>query len=174
MRRVRFSVATSLDGFIAGPGGESEWIVMDPDIDFGALMGAFDVILLGRKTYEATRGQGGSGMTGMTSFVISKTLRQADCPGVTVSRDPQQALSEIRSKPGKDIWLFGGGKLFHSMLELGLVDSLELAVIPVMLGEGLPLLPYPSKNAQLQLVKHRVYPKTGTVSLEYVPAKVSL
>jgi dihydrofolate reductase len=134
-------------------------------------MGAFDTILLGRKTYDTTRGHGGGGMPGMKSYVFSKTLRQTDCPGVTVSNDPHQTLSEIRSLPGKDIWLFGGGELFHSMLELRLVDSIELAVIPVMLGDGLPLMPHPSRNAQLQLVNHRVYPKTGTVSLEYVPAK---
>ncbi len=173
MRRVRFSVAMSLDGFIAGPNGERDWIVMDPDIDFGALLGAFDTILLGRKTYDATRGHGGGGMPGMNSFVFSNTLRQDDCPGVTVSSDPQKTLTEIRSTPGKDIWLFGGGELFHSMLELRLVDSIELAVIPVMLGEGRPLLPHSSKNAMLQLISHRVYPKTGTVSLEYVPARES-
>lgn len=59
MRRVRFSVAVSLDGYIAGPNGEFDWILMDPDIDFGALMGAFDTVLLGRKTYEVTRQQAG-------------------------------------------------------------------------------------------------------------------
>ena len=171
MKRVRFSVAMSLDGFIAGPSGESDWIVMDPDIDFGALMGAFDTILLGRITYEATRGHAGGGMPGMTTIVFSNTLRQEECPGVKVSSSPQETLATIRQKPGKDIWLFGGGKLFHSLLELGLVDSVEVAVIPVLLGGGLPMLPHPSKNGKLQLVNHRVYPKTGTVALEYTPKR---
>ncbi len=58
MRKVRLSIAMSLDGYISGPNGESDWIVMDPDIDFNSLMGAFDTILLGRKTYEATKGHG--------------------------------------------------------------------------------------------------------------------
>ncbi|HEV8357417.1 MAG TPA: dihydrofolate reductase family protein, partial [Gemmatimonadales bacterium] len=86
MRRVRYSVAMSLDGYIAGPKGEFDWIVMDPDIDFRALVGAFDTVLLGRKTWEATRQQGGaSGMPGMKAFVFSRTLRQSDCPDATVT-----------------------------------------------------------------------------------------
>jgi dihydrofolate reductase len=167
MRRVRLSVAMSLDGYIAGPKGESDWIVMDPDIDFGSLMASFDTILLGRKTYEVTRGQGGGGMPGMKVYVISRTLRQADCPGVIVSDNPAETVAALKGAEGKDIWLFGGGSLFRSLLELGLVDSVEVAVIPVLLGGGLPLLPHPASRWRLHLVKHRIYGKTGTVSLEY-------
>ncbi len=171
MRRVRFSVAMSLDGYIAGPNGESDWIVMDPDIDFGALMGAFDTVLLGRRTYEGMRKQAGTaGMPGMKSYVFSRTLRQTDCPDVIVSDNPAETLAGLRSTRGKDIWLFGGGLLFRSFLELGLVDAVEVAVIPVLLGGGLPLLPHPTKQAKLKLVKHRIYEKTGTASLEYAPA----
>ena len=161
----------SLDGYIAGPNGEIDWIVIDPDIDFGALMVAFDTLLLGRKTYEATRQQGGTGgMPGMEAYVFSRTLRQADCPGVTVSHQPADTLAVLKAARGKDIWLFGGGSLFRSLLELGLVDAVEVAVIPVLLGGGLPLLPHPAKEAKLRLVSHRVYEKTGTVSLEYARA----
>ncbi len=171
MRRVRFSVATSLDGYIAGPRGESDWIVMDPDIDFRALMAGFDTVLLGRNTYEAMRHMGGGGgMPGMKAYVFSRTLRQADCPGVAVSDDPAATVASLRAGPGKDIWLFGGGSLFRSLLELRLVDAVEVAVIPVLLGGGVPLLPSPAQRARLRLVKHRVYEKTGTVSLEYAPA----
>jgi dihydrofolate reductase len=171
MRRVRFSVAASLDGYIAGPNGENDWIVMDPEIDFGSLMAAFDTILLGRKTYEATRQHGGGGgMPGVQAYVFSRTLKQAECPGVVVSDNPVETLAKLKSTRGKDIWLFGGGALFASLLELGLVDSVEIAVIPVLLGGGLPLLPHATRNARLKLMKHRVYETTGTVSLEYVPA----
>lgn len=167
MRRVRYSVAMSLDGYIAGPNGESDWIVMDPEMDFGALMGAFDTVLLGRKTFEANRGRRGGGMPGMRCYVFSRTLRQDDCPGVTVSNDPASLLTDLKAQPGKDIWLFGGGSLFASVLELGLVDTVEVAIIPVLLGGGLPLLPHVGEGAKLRLTQHRIYGRTGTLALEY-------
>lgn len=169
MRRVRMSVAMSLDGYIAGPNGENDWIVMDPEIDFGALMGSFDTVLLGRKTYQGARGRRGGGMPGFGTIVFSRTLDPNDCPGVQVSNDPAKTIAELKAAPGKDIWLFGGGSLFRSLLDLGLVDALEVAVIPVLLGGGLSLLPPPAGRTRLELVGHRVYPKTGTVALEYVP-----
>jgi dihydrofolate reductase len=169
MRRVRYSVAVSADGYIAGPKGENDWIVMDPEIDFKALFGSFDTIVMGRKTYDAARGQKGGGMPGLTPYVFSRTLKPADCPGVTVAADACATIAEIKSKAGKDIWLFGGGNLFGSMLEEGLVDAVELAVIPVFLGGGTPLVPGLAKNRKLNLTKHRIYEKTGTVSLEYAP-----
>lgn len=170
MRRVRFSAAISLDGFIAGPKGESDWIVIDPGIDFGALMSAFDTILLGRKTYEMTRKHGGGAMPGTRTYVFSHTLRQEDCPGVTVSDNPSETVAKLKEERGKDIWLFGGGELLSGLLDLRLVDSLELAVIPVLLGDGLPLAPHLARLTKLKLKEHHIYPTTGTVSLEYAPA----
>jgi dihydrofolate reductase len=166
MRRVCYSVAMSLDGYIAGPDGEADWIIIDPDIDFGALFDRFDAFLMGRRTFEGTGGAGGSGQT----MVFSRTLRQQDHPNVTiVSETPERALAELRAKQGKDIWLFGGGGLFRSLLEARQVDSVEVAVVPVLLGEGIPLLPpkASSERFELTLTGSRTYEKTGIVFLEY-------
>ena len=86
---------------------------------------------------------------------------------MTVSNTPAETVAELKAKPGKDIWLFGGGSLFHSLLDFGLVDTVEVAIIPVLLGGGTPLLPLVQEPAKLRLVEHKIYPKTGTVSLQY-------
>jgi len=168
MRQVVYSVAMSLDGYIAGPRGEADWIVMDPDINFDSIFARFDVILMGRKTYEATRSsRGGGSMPGMDSYAFSRTLRQADCRGVTVSDDPSRTIAALKDQPGKDIWLFGGGVLFRTLLERGLVDRVSVAVIPVLLGSGVQLLRGLSTRAELQLAEHQLYSRTGTALLEY-------
>jgi dihydrofolate reductase len=106
-------------------------------------------------------------MPGMEAHVISSTLRQADCPDVSVSDDPAKTVRMLKAKAGKDIWLFGGGELFRSLLPLGLVDHVQVAIIPVLLGDGVPLLPRPAQGAGLALTGHRVFDQTGTVLLDY-------
>jgi dihydrofolate reductase len=170
VRRVRYQVATSLDGYIAGPKGEADWIVMDPEIDFEAHFAQFDTVLIGRRSFEVLTGgkKKGGAMPGMKTFVFSRTLRQRDYPKVTIVAEyAEETVAGLRAEPGKDIWLFGGGLLFRSLIDAGLVDTVEVAVMPVLLGGGIPLFPPPAKAAKLRLTGHKVYPKTGTVSLEY-------
>lgn len=169
MRKIVYSVAMSLDGYLAGPNGEADWIVMDPEIDFMGMMTRFDTILMGRRTFEATQGLGDGGpMPGVTTVVVSRTLRQEDHPGLTiVAEDVEGTVSRLRAGSGKDIWLFGGGSLFRSLLDFGLVDTIEVAVIPVLLGGGIPLLPSRAERTTLRLVSSKAYKATGTVMLEY-------
>jgi dihydrofolate reductase len=158
----------SLDGYIAGPKGEADWIIMDPDFDFGAMFKEFDTVVIGRVTFEAMASAGNAELPGMKTFVFSRTLRQQDYPELTiVSEKSEETLAALRAESGKDIWLFGGGSLFRSLLDAGLVDTVEVAIVPVLLGGGIPLLPPPAKQAKLKLAHHKVH-KTGVVSLEYV------
>ncbi len=165
---VRYQVAVSLDGFIAGSSGEYDWIVMDPAIDFDALYKEFDTVIMGRKTYELTIAQGGHGaMPGMEVVVFSRTLRPATYPGVRiVNDDPRDVVKALKARPGRDIWLFGGGELFRSLLTAGVVDTVEVAVMPVLLGSGIPLLPA-GATTKLKLADQKTLPASGIVVLWY-------
>lgn len=168
-RRLRYGVAISLDGFIAGTKGEFDWIVIDPAIDFGAMYREFDTAVMGRKTHEVMKAMGGHGaLPGIDDTVVfSRTLRPAAYPRVRITReDPRRVLQELKAKPGKDIWLYGGGQLFRYLLDAGLVDTVEVAVIPVILGAGIPLL-QPGDKTKLVLADFKRLPKSGTMFLSY-------
>jgi len=165
MPRLRYSVAASLDGYIAGPNGEYDWIVQDPTFDFAALWAEFDTLLMGRVTFQVaiTRFPNLDDM-GKKVVVVSSTL--TEYPGATIVRDNiAEAVAALKAEPGKDIWLMGGGVLFRTLLDAGLVDTVELSVIPVLLGSGVPLLPE-GRRALLHLEKSSALP-SGIVRLVY-------
>ena len=162
-RRVRYQVAASLDGFITDEHGGYDWIVPS-DFDFAAHFAQFDTFLMGRRTWETL--PAGTPIQGEV-VVFSRTLKPADHPGVTVvAEGAAEFLRALRARPGKDIWLFGGGELFRSLLELGEVDTVEVAVMPVLLGAGTPLLPG-ARRVRLALEKHTCDDASGICLLEY-------
>jgi dihydrofolate reductase len=166
MRRVRYQVACSLDGFIAGPADDFDWITPEPAFDFDALYAQFDILLMGRRTYEIVRASGES-FRGKRIVVASRTLRADDHPGIEVVGDGlETSVRALRARSGRDIWLYGGGSLFAQLLEWNLVDTVELAMIPILLGGGVPFLPPPASRRRLTLTGHRAYPG-GMVLLEY-------
>lgn len=141
-RRLVFSVAMSLDGFIAGPNGEYDWIISDPEIDFGAIWARFDTLLMGRRTYEVARLRAAQWPDlGHRWIVASRTLKSEDHPKITIlSSGVAEAVAALKAQPGKDIWLMGGGILFRSLLDTGHVDAIDVMVMPVLLGSGTSLL----------------------------------
>jgi dihydrofolate reductase len=168
-RRVRYNVAATLDGFIAGPGGEFDWIPEDPTVDFAELFANVDALLIGRRTYEVMRAQPGPVPWGGTTraYVFSRTLRPEEHPDVTVVRgEPAAAVAALRGESGGEIWLFGGGELFATLLEARQVDSVEVTVVPVLLGRGVPLLAGGPPRTTLALRHSHVYP-SGMVALHY-------
>ncbi|MEG6616363.1 dihydrofolate reductase family protein [Peptococcaceae bacterium 1198_IL3148] len=166
MRRVRYQVACSLDGYIAGPNDEFDWITPEPSFDFEALYAQFDTLLMGRRTYEIVRALGES-FRGKQVIVASRSLRKADYPDVEIVSEGLEArVKELRAQPGRDIWLYGGGDLFSQLLAWNLVDTVEPAVIPILLGGGVQLLPSNGIRRHLTLVGHRNYP-SGMLLLEY-------
>jgi dihydrofolate reductase len=168
MRLVRYGAAMSLDGYIAGPDGDYDWIVHDPDINFTDMMGQFDVFLIGRKTFDLMVGaRQDKPPKGIEYVVFSRTLRPEDYPRVRMERDAEPVVRAMLEKPGKDMAVFGGGELFRSLLHAGLVDRIEVSVIPILLGAGIPLVPAPADRAKLRLLRQRLYEKTGIVRLEY-------
>lgn len=166
MRSVRYQVACSLDGYIAGPDDGFEWIVDEPTFDFEALYEQFDTLLMGRRTYEIVRDADES-FRGKQVVVASRSLDQVDDSGVeTVGVGLEGRIRQLRAEPGRDIWLYGGGRLFSQLLAWDLVDWVEPAIIPVLLGDGVPFLPSRSVRRRLKLVGNRTYP-SGMLLLEY-------
>jgi dihydrofolate reductase len=167
VRRLCYAVAASLDGFIAGPHGEYDWIVHDSAIDFAAMFARYDTLLMGRGTYEIAKPQRNSPLSrGQEWIVVSRTLKPEEHPDVTIlSSGVAEAVAALKAQPGKDIWLFGGGVLFRGLLDAGLVDTVEVGLQPVMLGGGIPLLPE-GRRQSLQLTESKAMP-SGILMLKY-------
>ena len=169
MRPVRYNVAASLDGFIADPAGRFDWIPHDPAVDFAALFARVDTVLLGRRTYDVMQAaEGPAWAPGTRVYVFSRTLVPSAHPDVhVVASEPAATVAALRAEPGTgEIWLFGGGALFATLLAAGQVDRVEVTVVPVLLGAGVPLVAAAIGRTPLTLVDTHRYP-SGLVTLSY-------
>jgi len=169
MRPIRYNVAASLDGYIADAQGAFDWIPDDSTVDFEGLFKSVDTYLLGRRTYDTVRATASAPFNpGARVYVFSRTLAPGTEQGVTIARDDPVALARsLRNEAGPgEIWLFGGGELFAVLLEARQVDSVEVTVVPVLLGRGVPLLAGGPPRTTLALKHTQVYP-SGMVALHY-------
>jgi dihydrofolate reductase len=169
-RRLRYNFAASLDGFIADPTGGYDWIVEDASIDFQSLFSEFDTLVMGRKTWEVTQSTEFVPMLdGKQIVVFSRGAAPANAagPGVTLtSRDPVATVRDLKAAPGKDIWMFGGGELCRVLADAGLLDTVEVALMPVLLCEGIPLIAPGRRFEGLSLLACERLP-SGIVMLRY-------
>lgn len=169
MRRLRYNVAMSLDGYIADSHDAFDWILNDDTVDFAGLFAGVDTIILGRRTYDVVRAHGDPPWKpGTRVFVVSRTLAPESKGGVTVvSGDPVAIAASLRRESGDgEIWLFGGGQLFAELLDGNQVDAVEVTIVPVLLGGGISMLASMSKRTTLALTHSHVYP-SGMVALHY-------
>lgn len=121
----------SLDGYIAGPKGEADWITSDPDIDFTAIFSQFDTLLVGRRTFDAMVAARRFSLPGMKTIVFSRRLMQEDHPEVAiVANNQRDLLATLKATPGRGYLVICGGSLFRSLAEDGLVDTLEVGIVP--------------------------------------------
>jgi dihydrofolate reductase len=169
MRRIILGLGISLDGYIARPDGSVDFLFMPKDYSMGPFFKTVDTALMGRKTYEVgLRMSGGSFSNyGMTCYVFSRTMPAGERPGVTiVNESPKSFVESLRKQKGKNIWHIGGGELAREFLKDNLIDELYLGVIPILIGEGIPLFPSGYPQRKLSLLENKTYSK-GMISLKY-------
>ena len=182
MRKVKYFVANTLDGFIARADGSVDWLFMDgTDYGMSEFFKSIDAVLLGRKTYEfalshspqpksksrKAKGKRSSAEAGMKSYVFSRTMKNAPDEGVEIiSENAGEFVRSLKLKAGKDIWLMGGGSLARSLLAEGVVDEIGLNIHPILLGSGIQLFPEIGKQLDLELTDCKAH-KNGCVQLAY-------
>ena len=169
MRKVILSLAVSLDNYIEGPNGEYDWCFTDQDYGLSEFFKKIDSIFIGRKSYELIQQMGDDAMPGfpkLKEYVFSATLDSVKPGAVLIKGNIREEVETIKMQSGKDIWLFGGASLTSSLLNLGLVDELNLAVHPIILGSGKPLFTNIKNRLALSLTDTKVY-SSGLVMLSY-------
>ncbi len=139
---------------------------MDPDVDFKMFFKQFDTVIMGSETYRVTQKGPGAVMPGMKTYVCSRSLKPEDHTEVTIVTDGVETVKELKSENGKDLWLFGGGRLFRTLLDAKLVDTIELGVMPLVLGDGIPLIAPGIRSPKLELTESKPL-SGGALSLTY-------
>lgn len=167
MRKVVLFIASSLDGYIARPSGDIDWLFTDQDYGYSEFFASVDTVLMGRKTYEQVLTFGEYPYQGVKSYIFTKNPHfRPDDNVELVKEDAKNFVDDLRQADGKNIWLVGGSQLTHEFMNRNLVDELILSIHPTILGEGIPLFVNPTSPQSLNLVKCQSY-NSGLVQLSY-------
>ncbi|MEZ4671112.1 MAG: dihydrofolate reductase family protein [Anaerolineae bacterium] len=188
MRRIIFLMHVSLDGFVAGPNGEMDWIKYDTEVEKYShdLHSATDAAIYGRVTYDMMQSYWPTVLTnpdtdpsGMaharwydeaTKIVISRTLQSdPSLKRVVLSDNFTEEITRLKQQPGKDMWFLGSPGAAQTFMKLGLIDEYRLNVNPIVLGTGKPLFGELGKQLNLKLIEARHF-KCGVAGLRYEPA----
>lgn len=177
MRKVILDLAVSLDGFIEGPNGETDWCIMDDDMDFNGFLWTIDTIFYGRVSYdswgnflpdehtEESEKEFWNSIHAKKKYVFSKQKR-IDDKATFIHTDIAHHIAALKNEEGKDIWLYGGASLTKTFIQLGLIDVYRLSVHPIVLGSGKPLFEDLQERLPLQLMTTHVF-TSGVVQLIY-------
>jgi len=168
MRKVVLGLGISIDGYIARPNGAVDFLFMPKDYSMAPFFATIDTAIMGRKTLDAARQMGGSfGRSSMATYVFSRSEPPGQRDALTfVKESPATFIRRLRQRRGKDIWLMGGGELARDFLQADLVDELYLGIVPVLLGEGIPLFPSGFPRRNFALVENKTYGR-GMIALKY-------
>jgi dihydrofolate reductase len=188
MRKLVLFMHVSLDGFVAGPNGEMDWIHVDDEIfDYvGKHVSETDTALYGRKTYEMmesywpTAGdQPGASKHDIehsqwykkaTKIVLSKTLKGKQLPNtIIISEDHVSKLNEIKKQGDKDILIFGSPTAAHSLMQANLIDGYWLFINPILVGQGIPLFKNVVQKTKLTLKENTKF-ASGVMCVNYTRA----
>jgi dihydrofolate reductase len=166
MRKMVAGFAMSLDGYIEGPNGEYDWIVMDNDFDFAGHMKRFDTFFFGRNSYNKLLQSGNVSFPGIKNYVFSNSLDIVDKNFTLLKGDINKLVEDIKKQDGKDIAVYGGANLLSSLLDVNLVDELTMSIIPIVLGQGKPMVDILKQRVYLTLIETKKF-SSGTVQLIY-------
>lgn len=172
-RKVIVHIAASADGYIARPDGDLEWLTSRPApkgfYGMEAFMKTVDTMVIGRKTYEESLKLGGTFDSTSRTFVFSRQKPPAKIPkGVEfVNEAIGPFISRLREQPGKDIWLMGGGELIASCLDEKVIDEFVVSVVPVFIGDGIPLIARRHRHVPMTLKSVERF-DDGLVQLHYL------
>lgn len=179
MRKIILDLAITLDGFIEGPNGETDWCILDDDMEFDKFIDSVDTLFYGRVSYDAwgnyqpeenadeVEKNIWKAVHSKNKFVFSSRPR-TDANATFITSGFEEKIKEIKSEKGKDIWLYGGAKLIKTFIELNLIDTYRLSVHPVALGTGKPLFENIQNRIDLKLTAVNKF-RSGVVQLIYQP-----
>ena len=171
-RKIIVNLATSADGYIARPDGDIEWLTRRPPpkgfYGMGKFMRSIDTKLLGRKTYDVSVGLGATFGSTTRHYVFSRQPSPASVPpGVEfIAGGIGSFAKRLRNQQGKNIWMMGGGEIIASFLDEDAIDEFIISVVPVFIGDGIPLIAPRHRDVRLSLRSVQRFPD-GVVQLHY-------